>query len=78
MEMLSTLPALCEENPPVTGGLCLQKAGNLDFDLFLNTWCILKHTQIAKFMGPTWVPPGSCRPQMGAMLVHWTLLSGHG
>ena len=22
-------------------------------------------TQIAKFMGPTWGPPGSCRPQMG-------------
>ena len=26
-------------------------------------------------MGPTWVPLGSCRPQM-AMLVPWTLLSG--
>ena len=23
--------------------------------------------QIAKFMGPTWGPPGSCRPQMGPM-----------
>ena len=22
------------------------------------------YTQIAKFMGPTWGPPGSCRPQM--------------
>ena len=32
--------------------------------------------QIAKFMGPTWGPPGSCRPQMGPMLVPWTLLSG--
>ena len=29
-----------------------------------------------KFMGPTWVPPGSCRPQMGPMLAPWTLLSG--
>ena len=27
-------------------------------------------TQIAKFMGPTWGPPGSCRPQMGSMLPH--------
>ena len=27
----------------------------------------LKHTQIAKFMGPTWGPPGSCWPQMGPM-----------
>ena len=34
------------------------------------------HTQIAKFMGPTWSPPVSCRPQMGPMLVLWTLLSG--
>ena len=24
-------------------------------------------TQIAKFMGPTWGPPGSCRPQVGSM-----------
>ena len=31
--------------------------------------------QIAKFMGPTWGPPGSCRPQMGPMLAQWTLLS---
>ena len=28
--------------------------------------------------GPTWGPPGSCRPQMGPMLAPWTLLSGHG
>ena len=32
--------------------------------------------QKAKFMGPTWGPPGSCRPQMGPMLASWTLLSG--
>ena len=28
-------------------------------------------------MGPTWGPPGSCRPQMGPMLAPWTLLSGY-
>ena len=28
------------------------------------------------FMGPTWGPPGSCRPQMGPMLAPCTLLSG--
>ena len=28
------------------------------------------------FMGPTWGPPGPCRPQMGPMLTPWTLLSG--
>ena len=33
-------------------------------------------SQIANFMGPTWSPPGSCRPQMGPMLTPWTLLSG--
>ena len=32
-------------------------------------------TQIAKFMGPTWGPPGSCRPPMGPILAPWTLLS---
>ena len=32
--------------------------------------------QIEQFMGPTWGPPGSCRPQMGPMLVPWTLLLG--
>ena len=30
---------------------------------------------VAKFMEPTWGPPGSCRPQMGLMLAQWTLLS---
>ena len=33
--------------------------------------------QIANFMGPTWGPPGSCRPQMVPMLTSWTLLSGY-
>ena len=31
-----------------------------------------KLSQIAKFMGPIWGPPGSCRPQMGPMLATWT------
>ena len=34
-----------------------------------------KPSQIAKFMEPTWDPPGSCRPQMGPMLAPWTLLA---
>ena len=37
---------------------------------------LLNTTQIAKFMGPPWGPPGSCRPQMGPMLAPRTLLSG--
>ena len=31
--------------------------------------------QIARFIGPTWGPPGSCRPQMGPTLAPWTLLT---
>ena len=34
-------------------------------------------TQRAKFMGSTWGPPGSCRPQIGPMSASWTLLSGN-
>ena len=37
----------------------------------------MKATQIAKFMGPTWGPPGSSQPQMGPMLAPWTLLLGY-
>ena len=43
-------------------------------DICLQIW--VWPPQIAKFMGPTWGPPGSCRPQMGPMLAPWTLLSG--
>ena len=32
--------------------------------------------QIARFMRPTWGPPGADRTQMGPMLAPWTLLSG--
>ena len=40
-------------------------------------WNATKRTSlIARFMGPTWCPPGSCRPQMGPILVPCTLLSG--
>ena len=31
---------------------------------------------MARFMGPTWGPPGSSRPQVGPMLAPRTLLSG--
>ena len=33
-------------------------------------------SQIARFLGPTWGPPGSCWPQDGPMLAPGTLLSG--
>ena len=46
--------------------------------MFPITWSRCKpwSTHIAKIIGPTWGPPGSCRPQMGPMLAPWTLLSG--
>ena len=31
---------------------------------------------IARFMGPTWGPPGADRTQVGPMLAPWTMLSG--
>ena len=34
-------------------------------------------TLIARFMGPTWGPPGDDRTQVGPMLATWTLLSGY-
>ena len=34
-------------------------------------------TLIARFMGPTWGPPGSDRTQVGPMEATWTLLSGN-
>ena len=34
-------------------------------------------TLLARFMGPTWGPPGDDRTQVGPMLVPWTLLSGY-
>ena len=37
----------------------------------------LHSTQIARFLWPTWSPPGPCRPQVGPMLAAWTLLSGY-
>ena len=35
-----------------------------------------KHPKVANFVGPTWGPSGSCRPQMDLMWVPWTLLLG--
>ena len=51
-------------------------AQGIDFELKGGLLCSSVATQIAKFMGPTWGPTGSCRTQMGPMLAPWTLLSG--
>ena len=44
----------------------------------LSLWrqCHAMTSQIAKFMGPTWDPPGCCRPQMGPSLAPLNLISG--
>ena len=35
----------------------------------VSQWTLAKRTPlIARFMGPIWGPPGSCRPQMGPLL----------
>ena len=41
--------------------------------LVTKRWTQRTNSQIAKFMGPTWGPPGSCRPQMGPMLAPMNL-----
>ena len=51
-------------------------SGMHTFTMFL--WRPGDATQIAKIMGSTWGPPGSCRPQIGPMLAPWTLLSENG
>ena len=40
---------------------------------YIRTWMF---SQIAKFIGPTWGPQGSCRTQLGPTLAPWTLLLG--
>ena len=56
-------------------------AGKRISNICLNLNCVYDSfyevPQIANFMGPTWGPPGSCRPQMGPMLAPWTLLPGY-
>ena len=54
--------------------------GSFAFFIFLNFLIFIWHStaipQIARFMGPTWDPPGADRTQVGPMLAPWTLLLG--
>ena len=52
-------------------------SGQMQTDKHLVEEIVLLQAQIARFMGPTWGPPGPCRPQMGPRLARWTLLSGY-
>ena len=55
---------------------CLEVIAGLANICYQKLWCYSLVSQTAKFMGPTWGPPGSYRPQMGPVLAPWTLLSG--
>ena len=56
---------------------CLLSKYRISFSLHYENYKLTSPTpQIARFMRPTWGPPGSCRPKMGPMLAPWTLLSG--
>ena len=50
-------------------------------NIYMRVFMLLIHIiiciQLAKFMGPTWGPPGSCWLLMGPTLAPWTLLSGY-
>ena len=43
---------------------------SFSLQLQLSSLSVHSTSQIAKFMGPTWGPPGSCQPQMGPMLAY--------
>ena len=67
-------------NPSVCGNrcqFCFQMSAVYYISIYSNTPVYYYGaSQITKFLGPTWGPPGSCRPQMGPMLAPWTLLLG--
>ena len=60
----------------VIRGIALEEINSEVFEAIFKKALTRMITQIAKFMGPIWGPPGSCRPQMGPMFAPWTLLSG--
>ena len=69
LSLYTTQKIMINKEPRKTNMLYL--GGNM-IDIKMNN----RATQIARLMGPTWGPPGSCRPQRGPMLAPWTLLSG--
>ena len=75
---LGYINLICIYDPLDISICCL--VGECDW---MHLWTTVGHgkdgcwpSQIARFMGPTWGPPGSCRPQVGPMLAPWTLLFG--
>ena len=58
-----------DRNFPVTARITI-------FLWILEWFIVVIRTLIARFMGPTWSPPGADRTQVGPMSAPWTLLSG--
>ena len=57
-------------NSPMLTSSPLKQPSTVECDVC----CLL--AQIARFMRPTWGPPGAYRTQVGPMMAPWTLLSG--
>ena len=49
---------------------CLFTISAVDIAMYNQVFTVNTITQKAKFLGPTWGPPGSCRPQMGLCWHH--------
>ena len=56
-------------------GLLLLSGSELLPGPMLTKFYVTIWSQIARFIGPTWGPSGSCWPQVGRKLAPWTLLS---
>ena len=56
--------------PYLTANLLYLSSTNFTAGWPANCQGLIITTKIAKFMGPTWGPPGSCRPQMGPCWPH--------
>ena len=55
--------------------ICMICVDQMD-DIPSHGWDLQKSSLIARFMGPTWGPPGANRTQVGPMMAPWSLLSG--
>ena len=68
---MTTLLTLYAGSPPVTNGFPAQRASNVgSISMSWHHDSKPRLSLIARFMGPTWGSSGSCRPQMGPMLVY--------
>ena len=71
---------VCLRNVCLTALVTVTKQTSIPIAMFKlkcpNPWEKQHNPLIARFMGQTWGPPGTCQPQVGPMLAPWTLQSG--